>query len=175
MSGGTKHDAGKVRMELLRRSALEGTARVLGFGAEKYGDYNWLQGFKWSRLYGAALRHLFAHMDGENTDPESGLSHLDHAACCLMFLQASEKEGLGTDDRYIADEDSIGVGFDTIYRKQDGTYCDRTEEVPMCRCNGGELQPNYRYVLDGVLYADDTLTSSSYVCQDCGCVECICG
>lgn len=31
--------------------------RVLEFGSHKYGDYNWIKGMKWSRLYGAFLRH----------------------------------------------------------------------------------------------------------------------
>jgi len=95
-----KFDADKVRMDLLSVPAMNGIATVLTFGAQKYSAHNWRKGFKWSRLYGAALRHLTAHMSGEGIDPESGLSHLDHAACCLMFLQEHEKCGLGQDDRY---------------------------------------------------------------------------
>lgn len=96
-----KHDQAKPRMELLSSVALQRTAQVMTFGAEKYESHNWRKGFNWSRLYGAAMRHLLAHMDGENLDPESGLSHLDHAACCIMFLQEYEEKGLGNDDRYI--------------------------------------------------------------------------
>ena len=99
-SGGTKHDADKPRMELLCPTALTRTARVLTDGANKYDDHNWRKGFNWSRLYGAALRHLTAHMGGQDNDPESGRSHLDHLACCVMFLQTHEEEGLGNDDRY---------------------------------------------------------------------------
>lgn len=100
MSGGTKHDADKVRLELLSTVAMERTARVLTFGAKKYGEHNWRKGFKWSRLIGALLRHLFAWVCGQDKDPETGLSHLDHAACCIMFLQEHEEYGLGEDDRY---------------------------------------------------------------------------
>lgn len=98
--GGTKHDTGKPRMELLSPVALEKMAEVLAYGAEKYGPHQWRQGFLWSRLHGAGLRHLLAHMDGQDKDPETGLSHLAHAACCLMFLLEHEAKGLGTDDRY---------------------------------------------------------------------------
>ena len=98
---GTKHDSGKVRLELLSIDALNQIAKVLTFGALKYDDHNWRGGFDWSRLYGAALRHITSHMNGENVDPESGLSHLAHAGCCLMFLLEHEVRGLGKDDRFI--------------------------------------------------------------------------
>lgn len=99
-SEATKFDGDKPRLELLSPAALKRTANVMGFGAKKYAAYNWKKGMDWSRLYGAALRHILSHMNGEDIDPESGLSHLDHAACCIMFLQDYEECGLGTDDRY---------------------------------------------------------------------------
>lgn len=99
-SGAIKADVGKPRVDLLSRSALEGTAQVLAFGAGKYDDHNWRKGFAWSRIYAAAIRHLLAWNDGEDIDPESGLHHLDHAAACVMFLQEYTKTSTGTDDRY---------------------------------------------------------------------------
>lgn len=101
-----KYDAGKPRMELLSNEALCAIARVLAYGAQKYtkdgegGEHNWRKGFDWSRLYGAAMRHVMAHMDGEDKDPESGLSHLAHAGCCIMFLLEMEVKQFGRDDRY---------------------------------------------------------------------------
>lgn len=100
-----KYDLTKPRMELLSPVALEKVAEVLTFGAQKYSAHNWRNGFEWGRLYGAALRHLTAHMGGEDIDPESGLSHLAHAGCCLMFLLEHEARGLGTDDRYKGKEE----------------------------------------------------------------------
>lgn len=96
---GTKDDAGKPRMDLLPFDAVEGVARVLGYGAAKYAPRNWEKGMVWGRLIAAALRHLFAFALGEDRDPESGLPHLDHAACCILFLSAYQKRGVGTDDR----------------------------------------------------------------------------
>lgn len=102
-----KYDSEKPRLELLSAPALEAIAQVMAYGARKYttdsapGEHNWRKGFKWSRLLGAALRHLFAYLRGEDKDPESGLSHLAHAGCCVMFLLEHEICGLGTDDRYI--------------------------------------------------------------------------
>ncbi len=98
---GIKHDQGKLRMELLSVPFLEELSKALTFGANKYSDHNWRKGFLWSRLYGALLRHVTAHMSGENKDPESGLSHLAHASACLQMLVEHEVTGIGEDDRYV--------------------------------------------------------------------------
>lgn len=99
-TGGMKLDAGKPSMSLLSREALEQTALVLNFGREKYAAHNWRKGFAWSRPLSAALRHIMAFNDGEDKDPESGLSHLAHAACCIMFLLEFEKTHPELDDRW---------------------------------------------------------------------------
>lgn len=104
---GTKHDAGKAPLSLIPHESLTGTAEVLAFGAKKYAAHNWRGGFHWSRLTDAALRHITAFNSGEDTDPESGLSHIDHAACCIAFLQAHIKSKLGKDDRYKAVPDPV--------------------------------------------------------------------
>ena len=98
--GGVKHDTGKPGLHLLPPEALEEIAKVLDFGSRKYDSWNWAQGFKWSRLYGSTLRHLFAHMRGENKDPETGLSHLAHVGCNVLFLIYHELHGVGEDDRH---------------------------------------------------------------------------
>ncbi len=95
-----KFDADKPPMDLLPPEALAGVAQVLDFGRHKYAADNWRKGFDWRRLAGACLRHVFAWLGGEDKDQESGLSHIDHAICCLMFLSAHIKGGLGKDDRY---------------------------------------------------------------------------
>jgi hypothetical protein len=95
-----KADTGKPRIGLISRCALEAEARVMGFGAQRYGDHNWRQGFKWSRIIDAALRHLIAIADGEDHDPESGELHAAHVRCCMAFLIEHYERGLGVDDRY---------------------------------------------------------------------------
>lgn len=94
-----KYDTNKNPLELLPVEALEAVGEILRHGAYKYEPRNWEKGMKWSRLYGAALRHLFAWWRGEKNDPDSGLSHLAHAACCLMFLLTYEIRGVGDPDR----------------------------------------------------------------------------
>lgn len=95
-----KKDAGKPRFELVPLWALEPIAAVLTFGAAKYAPWGWTRGMEWSRLIGAAKRHLAAWEAGEEIDPESGLSHLGHLGCCVLFLMAYSIRNLGTDDRH---------------------------------------------------------------------------
>lgn len=100
MSGGAKHDNGKPQMDLISSRFLVGLANVLTFGAKKYSSHNWRQGIAFSRLYSALQRHLCAWNDGQNIDEESGLPHLYHAACCLMFLAELNETRRDLDDRY---------------------------------------------------------------------------
>jgi hypothetical protein len=104
-SGGSamKFDDNKLPVNLLSTEALLQTAAVLKFGADKYHAHNWRDGFAWSRPLAAAMRHIMAYNDGEDKDPESGLSHLAHAACCIMFLLEFEKTHPELDDRYKVD------------------------------------------------------------------------
>ena len=95
----TKADTGKLRYSLLPSFATEEVVRVLEFGAKKYAAHNWQKGMEWTRMYDAARRHLEAWQRGEDTDPESGIPHIAHAICCLMFLLEYQRFGVGTDDR----------------------------------------------------------------------------
>jgi len=96
---GKKFDADKTRYDLLPPEFLDGTAVILTFGAAKYGERNWELGMAWGRPFGALMRHMWAWWRGEDKDPETGKSHLWHAACCIAFLMAYEERGIGTDDR----------------------------------------------------------------------------
>lgn len=98
--GAIKFDQDKLPLHLLSTEAMNQTAAVLKFGAQKYAEHNWRKGFAWSRPLAAAMRHITAFNAGEDRDPESGLSHLAHAACCIMFLLEFEKTHPELDDRY---------------------------------------------------------------------------
>jgi hypothetical protein len=100
MNGGIKFDNEKAQLHLLSVDAMEEIGKVLTFGAKKYDAHNWRKGFIWSRILSSLLRHIFAWMRGEDKDPETGLSHLAHAGCCIMFLLEFEIRKIGTDDRY---------------------------------------------------------------------------
>tara|TARA_B110000495_G_C22794178_1_gene464095 strand:- start:277 stop:600 length:324 start_codon:yes stop_codon:yes gene_type:complete len=96
---GTKFDQDKLPYELLAPELLEATATILKFGANKYEARNWEKGMKWSRPFGALMRHMWAWWRKEDKDTETGMSHLWHAACCIMFLIAYEERQIGKDDR----------------------------------------------------------------------------
>lgn len=98
-SGGVKNDAGKPAMQFLTREFLEGTAMAQGFGAAKYGDWNFTKGIQYTRLQAAIMRHLTAFASRENNDPESGLSHLAHAAAGLNMLMWMVNNRSDLDDR----------------------------------------------------------------------------
>ena len=99
MAEAKKDDAEKLRYDLVPFDALAEIVKVLNFGATKYAPRNWEAGFDWSRIYAATLRHLTSWWQGEDRDPETGLSHLAHAGCCILFLLAFKIRGAGKDDR----------------------------------------------------------------------------
>jgi len=99
MPTGDKHDLGKLRYDLVAPEGLKGLVEVLTFGATKYADRNWEKGLAWGRVFAALMRHMWAWWNGESIDPETGLSHLHHAACNIHFLQTYETRHTGTDDR----------------------------------------------------------------------------
>jgi len=97
---GTKHDLGKVPLHLIPGLFLYAIARVLKFGAAKYSERNWEQGIAWSRVKRACQGHLEDWFDRRGNDPETGMSHLWHAGCCIMFLICYEAWGMTEyDDR----------------------------------------------------------------------------
>lgn len=90
---GIKYDGEKPKMHLLPPKAIVEISKVLTFGAAKYDAENWRKLDDLQNRYTAgALRHIFAHMDGEQLDPETNLSHLAHAMCCLLFKLEIELE-----------------------------------------------------------------------------------
>lgn len=82
---GLKHDVGKQRWDLLPWDAISRIVEVVTYGASKYAANNW-QGVESDRYFAALMRHLVAWRLGEPCDRESGLSHLAHAGCNIVFL-----------------------------------------------------------------------------------------
>lgn len=96
---GRKDDGGKARHDLIPPELPDAVAKVLAFGANKYGERNWEKGMAWGRPFAALMRHMWAWWRGEKYDAETGMSHLWHAGCCIAFLIAFEARGTGIDDR----------------------------------------------------------------------------
>jgi hypothetical protein len=87
-------------MGLIPQDSLRDVAAVMTHGAGRYGAHNWAGGIKYSRLYDAALRHIGSFIQGEDLDPDTGISHIAHACCCCLMLLAMTKRKPELDDRY---------------------------------------------------------------------------
>ena len=99
--GGKKFDMGKPDLSLLPYEALEEVAKVLMFGANKYGKNQWRGGFDYTRLISAAMRHMHQLNNGEDVDAESGISHAAHVIANMMFLLWMIRNQKGKDDRWM--------------------------------------------------------------------------
>lgn len=83
---GLRFNEGKTRYDLLPVYATEQMAKVLTMGAAKYGDDNWKEGMKWTKVLASLKRHIAAFERGEDIDKESGLLHIAHAMTNAAFL-----------------------------------------------------------------------------------------
>lgn len=90
----------KPQLHLIPACAEIAVARVMEGGAKKYGPYNWRhKAVAYTPYISAVRRHMLAFADGELNDPESGLSHLAHAASSAMILLDAIQNGCAIDDR----------------------------------------------------------------------------
>lgn len=103
MAGTNPKDArGRVKpsIEFIPPSAILAEAKVMALGAAKYGAFNWRgNAVQAGVYYSAAFRHMAAWFEGEDTDPESGASHLAHARACFGILIDAAERGCLLDDR----------------------------------------------------------------------------
>lgn len=69
-------------------------------GAAKYGRHNYrIAGIRYSVYYDALMRHAMAWWEGEDLDPDSGLSHITKAISTLVVLRDAMLNDMATDDR----------------------------------------------------------------------------
>jgi hypothetical protein len=95
--------ATKTPLGLIPPYAMAQTAWVHGLGAAKYGAWNWRDtGVCASTYVSAIMRHMNAWRDGEDLDPESGITHLAHVAASCNILMDAHFCGTLQDDRYTA-------------------------------------------------------------------------
>lgn len=100
LKDGTKNDEEKNRLELMPYDALWEIGKVYTFGARKYDPNNWAKGIKFTRVFGALMRHCWAWYYGEDNDKETGLNHMVHAAWNAITLIAYTIRGMKEwDDR----------------------------------------------------------------------------
>ncbi len=69
-------------------------------GALKYGRHNYrVAGVRASVYIDAAMRHILAWWEGQDVDPDSGLSHITKAIASLSVLRDAQINGVCSDDR----------------------------------------------------------------------------
>lgn len=93
---GIKFDSEKDPWHLIPWDALLEIVRVLGHGAKKYSEWNWVHVEPWrDRYFASTQRHLIAWWNGEDIDPDSGFHHLAGAGCGILFLLARSLKARG--------------------------------------------------------------------------------
>ena len=92
-NGFVKYDTEKDDPTLVEPSFITGVAHILTLGARKYSPDNWKKCEEPVTYEKSLMRHIYAYLGGEKNDPETGKSHLLHAACNLMFLYWFDRGG----------------------------------------------------------------------------------
>lgn len=104
------------RYDLLPKEGLDAIAELFGYGAHKYADHNWRNGYEFSKSISALERHTQAFKNGETFDycPETcpmlddeicqEHSRLEHLAAVgfhtLVLLTWLRREGEGLDNDF---------------------------------------------------------------------------
>lgn len=91
-------------------------------GARKYGRHNYrISSVRYSVYYDAAFRHLTSWWEGQDIDPDSGLSHITKALATLTVLRDAMIANKVVDDRPPALpegwEKNLQAHVDTIFAK----------------------------------------------------------
>lgn len=120
-------------------------AMVLAHGAAKYQPYNWrIDGIRAMTYLSAIRRHLAAYLDGEDNDPESGLSHIAHIRACAGIMLDADSIGNMEDDRPAQGQASELLRYFTQASGNDASASDSRDDgidlgrVPRCvvsRCD----------------------------------------
>lgn len=139
----------KPNTHFLVKEFLYGIAKVMMHGAKKYAPWNWQRGMKYSDTYSSLQRHLWDWWQREDNDdgPKgSGLPHLWHAGCDLMFLVFYEAHRAlygKFDDRPLKPDEpqlmpNVPAGFAT-------GLCSAQYANTSCHCDKriGHLEPHH--------------------------------
>lgn len=90
----------KAPMSTVSAAVLAEVGVAMLEGASKYGRHNYrAAGVRSSVYYDATMRHLMSWWEGEDTDPDSGVSHVTKAITSLVVLRDAMLQDMCTDDR----------------------------------------------------------------------------
>lgn len=100
-------------------------AAGMGEGAIKYGKHNWRTvGVRASIYFDATLRHLIGWYEGEDVDPDSGLSHVTKAITSLCVLRDAMIQNNWVDDRPPASKNNCVREGNEAFKHSLSTYED---------------------------------------------------
>jgi len=123
----------KVPLELLPPAGLIYQAMAQGYGAAKYGPFNWRTKRVKGMIYaGAARRHILAYIDGHDLDDGyqgSGLPHLGMAMACIAILIDATETGNLQDDRPPAGEMTALMDKWNLWLRNGGWGVERQTDV----------------------------------------------
>ncbi len=106
-------------------------------GARKYGRHNYrVDGVRASVYLDATWRHLSKYWEGEDTDPDSGLSHITKALASLTVLRDAMINGLCEDDRppklpegFLASLDKLAAGLIEKYPEPKQPFTEKNKNA----------------------------------------------
>jgi len=101
VNGSTGGEKGKKpeSYSLIPWSQLDEVARLYNAGAQKYSRDNWRKGYDWSLSFDSLIRHARSWWEGEETDPETGCSHLASVVFHAFGLMYFKEHHPQLDDR----------------------------------------------------------------------------
>lgn len=111
----THYSQDKSGVDQIPTEVLMEWGEVFTYGEKKYARNNWKKGTDWHEFYGSALRHLYKWWNGEDIDPETGLSHLAHALWNVGALRYYQRREIGTDDRDVFAENMSDAQAEALF------------------------------------------------------------
>lgn len=90
----------KAKLSVIPAGVLFDVGNALTEGMMKYGRHNYrVTGVRSSIYYDAAMGHLMDWWEGQDIDPDSGLSHVTKAIASLVVLRDAMLQEMLNDDR----------------------------------------------------------------------------
>lgn len=99
MPGAKRDNKQKPDLSYLTPDFEEPVARVMMFGAEKYGKWNFLKGHAITSIIASIKRHCGKILAGNDIDSESMEKHFAHIAANCLIAMRQETAGTLFDDR----------------------------------------------------------------------------
>jgi hypothetical protein len=109
-SGGNKNQK-ESQLSSAPLAGLTELGKVCALGADKYGRENYRGGYPIHLNIDALYRHLLAFQNGEDLDPESGVTHLAHVAWHALAMIQILEDHPECDDRYKARYEGQAVDY----------------------------------------------------------------